>query len=93
MDAQASPLVSIPDLGCICQDDDISIDYCLCGKEEKKLRVVAAGRAALDDKQREWCLAEVHRVEGWDEYEYETDPMLADAVLEAWVDFCRDKGL
>lgn len=45
--------------------------------------------------QREACLNEIGRVEGWTRVEHEHDPdsLLASAVLCARADYCRDKGL
>jgi hypothetical protein len=45
--------------------------------------------------QREECLEEIGRVEGYDPKDYAqlTDRDLARSVLHAWADYCRDKGL
>jgi hypothetical protein len=44
---------------------------------------------------REWCLDEIDRVEGFRRRDYELldDSELARGVLDAWLDFARDKGL
>lgn len=50
---------------------------------------------AMTKKQREYCLNEIGRVEGYDRNDYLrcTDKELANAVLCAWLDYARDKGL
>lgn len=72
-----------------------SDDACVCGTEERYLREVCAGEGGLTAPQREWCLSEIGRVEGWDRAEHETDSdkELARNVLSAWTDYARDKGL
>jgi hypothetical protein len=54
-----------------------------------------AGKASLNDEQREWCLAEIDSVEGYrrDDYLNEPDAEVARGVMDAWIDYCRDKGL
>lgn len=44
--------------------------------------------------EREWCLQEIAKVEGYNraDYEQSDNKQLARGVLSAWVDFCRDKG-
>ena len=46
-------------------------------------------------EQRNECLDEIDRVEGYDrsDYENEDDARLAGSVLFAWADYARDKGL
>lgn len=72
---------------------------CLCQPTERMLRAYAADESgilpALNHAQREWCLAEIARVEGHSREEHleDTDRWLAHGVLTAWTDFCRDKGL
>jgi len=70
---------------------------CWCPPTEKVLRTIIDGRddIVLTDDQREWCLQEIGRVEGYnrDDYKNGTSADLARAVLEAWTDYCRDKGL
>lgn len=71
--------------------------HCVCGESEKALRGWSNGRitAPMTLEQREWCLTEIDNVEGRDRSDYEkaTDGELARYVLDAWVDYCRDKGL
>jgi hypothetical protein len=66
-------------------------------KAEAVLRCYAYGyhRTAMTPAQREVCLDEIGRVEGHDrkDYEGDTDQNIARGVLQAWLDFCRDKGL
>lgn len=49
----------------------------------------------MTPEQREWCLSEIDQVEGYERADHEasSDEALADAVLAAWTDFCRDKGM
>lgn len=49
----------------------------------------------MTPEQREWCLDEIGHVEGYDRLEWFgcTDAQLAKGVLQAWADYCRDKGL
>ena len=58
---------------------------------EKALR---AG-AALTPEQREWAADEIASVEGYTRPDLSTisDADLGREVLDAWIDFCRDKGL
>jgi hypothetical protein len=46
-------------------------------------------------EQRDWCLNEIASVEGYSrsDFEGECDGGLARGVLDAWRDYCRDKGL
>jgi hypothetical protein len=71
---------------------------CICGADERILR----GYIREDPKlppmtqaQREWCLNEIGSVEGYtrSDFECECDGGLARGVLNAWRDYCRDKGL
>ena len=50
---------------------------------------------AMNVQQREWCLHEINAVEGWnrDDYEAVPDQELARAVVQAWGDYARDKGV
>lgn len=50
---------------------------------------------AMSQEQRDWCLAEISCVEGWDSRYHveEDDASLAKNVLYAWADYTRDKGL
>lgn len=49
----------------------------------------------MTPEQREWCLNEIDTVEGYERKHYEGSPdeLVANGVLSAWVDYCRDKGL
>lgn len=49
----------------------------------------------MTKEQREWCLNEIDQIEGYSRQHYEacSDDLLANGVLSAWVDYCRDKGL
>jgi hypothetical protein len=74
-------------IGCVCGYGAC----CACGDTEAHLR---AG-APLTDEQREWCLNEIASVEGYerDDHVNEDDAQLGRSVLNAWTDYCRDKGL
>lgn len=88
-----SPLdVLAPDeCGCFSAADAI----CVCPATERALRHVARAGAPMTAEQREWCLMEIDGVEGYrrDDYVNESDPDVAHGVLNAWTDYCRDKGL
>lgn len=70
---------------------------CMCEDAERALRAWMRGSAAMPmtTDQREWALAEIGSVEGYSRSDYEggDDAMIAGGVLDAWTDFCRDKGL
>ena len=68
---------------------------CACGPQERVMRAVVRGDAQLTPEQREWCLGEITKVEGYDHADYlsDNDVSVARGVLNAWTDFCRDKGL
>lgn len=86
-----SPLDVLAPANCICGYGEC----CVCPDTEKALRAVAHSGAALNAEQREWCLREIGRVEGYDRKEHEsaTDRDLAHTVICAWTDYARDKGL
>lgn len=83
----------IPTAPCCSFDPALPEDQqgCACGLTERALR---AG-AKLTAEQRAWCIDEIASVEGHtrDECEGLDDAELGRAVLGAWVDYCRDKGL
>ncbi len=87
-------LASIAPPHCVCYDDDTS---CVCLDAERTLRAYIASvpMPPMTPEQREACLDEIGRVEGYDRADYatSTDADLARGVLAAWTDFCRDKGL
>lgn len=88
---------NLPEAKCACwepQDYEDGIG-CACGDSERVLRAIQRGEIKLDDEQREWCRTEIDKVEGYSRSEYELadDLTLAHAVLCAWTDYCRDKGL
>jgi len=70
---------------------------CECAPSERALRAWSGGYAAapMTVEQREWCLGEIGRVEGWtaSDHTADTDADLARNVMSAWTDYCRDKGL
>lgn len=70
---------------------------CVCTETERQLRAFTAGMPSMGQMtpaQREWCLSEIDSVEGWSraEHEHDADHELARNVLNAWRDYCRDKG-
>lgn len=71
---------------------------CACGEQERPLRAWAYGNGPMPPMtllHREYCLTEIAKVEGfsWKEHENDADADLARTTLNAWTDFCRDKGL
>lgn len=71
--------------------------HCVCGETEKALRGWLNGRITtpMTPEQREWCYSEIDAVEAHDREDYlaGTDAELAGGVLNAWQEYCRDKGL
>ena len=83
-----------PDPGCC----DPSPDGCICPPMERALRGWMRQDSFLTPmtpEQREACLAEIDRVEGHSRTDHDgaDDAQIARGVLDAWTDFCRDKGL
>lgn len=87
-----SPEPNWPYVEC-CSSEDVG--ECACGKAERYLRYLLNSGKPLTDEQRAWCLSEIERVEGYDRADYEAEPshVVARGVLNAWTDYCRDKGL
>jgi hypothetical protein len=84
-----------PATACVCFDPG---EGCMCGDAERALRAYTARRAGLPPMtptQRQWCLGEIGRVEGYELRDYENahDDVLAGATLCACREYCRDKGL
>lgn len=92
----SSPLDVIAPTACICYGP-AECEGCVCGETERALRayITKQPMPAMTPAQRAWCLSEIDLVEGYDrkDYEQETDAGVARGVLNAWTDFCRDKGL
>jgi hypothetical protein len=91
---QTDPFAEV-DLGAFCCSGGCA---CICPEQERALRAYASRFPAppeMTADQRKWCLAEIGSVEGWrrEDNVADTDPVLARAVLDAWTDYCRDKGL
>jgi hypothetical protein len=88
---------SPPVVECCWEDGEDGAAGCICSAGERALRAWNDKRhsAPMTVEQREWCLQQIGRVEGYDRKDHETDPdpVLAGNVLSAWADFCRDKGL
>lgn len=80
-----------PSVGCCANGDH----ECICGPDERAIRAAIRGEITLTEAQREYCLAEIGQVEGYDRAKHvrDTDVQLARNVLGAWTDFARDKGL
>lgn len=73
-------------------------EMCACAKAggaERVLRFVMAADGRLSSGQRDWCLSEIDQIEGWKraDHEKDSDADLARATIDAWTDYCRDKGL
>jgi len=80
---------------CPCYDDPVS---CGCLAEEAVLRCYAARypRTALSPAQRLECIEDAVRCEEGShaaDFAGLSDQDLARATLQAWVTYCRDKGL
>jgi hypothetical protein len=93
-----SEMPELPSVPCTCLDKEDRADVgCACGDSERVLRFITgqAHDIIFTDAQREWCLSEIASVEGYRREDYAGEPTdnLARAVLEAWTDYCRDKGL
>ncbi len=80
-----------------CCSSGIWDDECVCPRMERALRGWSAGAEmpAMTPEQRDHCLSEICRVEGYNrsEHERDSDSDLSRTVLSAWTDCCRDKGL
>jgi len=94
MEIAMKEIPNLPEVECKCFTD-VDETGCVCGQSERVLRAICRGDIALNDEQREWCKAEIDRVEGYSRSEYEIadDATLAHGVLSAWTDYARDKGL
>jgi hypothetical protein len=72
---------------------------CICPPTERFIRAYSHDEngelPALTPEQRAWMLDQIGRVEGYTraEHENDSDKWLAVAVLSAWRDFARDKGI
>lgn len=80
-----------------CVQDACEYQNICCG-DEAALRHFTYNRndiPPMTPEQREWCLAEIKSVEGYDVAGLDrcTDMLLAKTVLHAWADYARDKGL
>lgn len=80
---------------CFCMGD---LDECMCLPMERALRAWKLKEPTvppMTPDQREACLREIEQVEGYSRADYVDahDGMLASGVLDAWTDYCRDKGL
>jgi hypothetical protein len=81
-------------LSCVCFGDP---DECGCPDGEVAVRHYAKGlpMPPMTPQQQCWCLREIGSVEGFRGSDYLTssDQGLAKALLEAWLEYARDKGL
>ena len=87
-----SPLDVLAPESCLCGYGEC----CVCPDTERALRRVIAGMPiTMTPAQREWCLTEIDRVEGYDraDFQNDEDQDLARVVMSAWTDYARDKGL
>lgn len=80
---------------CICPGMGGEDGGCACLPAERALRAISRGDYELTDSAREWCLGQIDSVEGYErsQYEGDADRHVARGVLDAWTDYCRDKGL
>jgi hypothetical protein len=70
-----------------CRESEAS---CACGLSERALR----GGGPFTAAQRKWCLDEIASVgHSRADHEGDSDADLGRAVLDALVDYCRDKGM
>lgn len=87
----------IPDVPCLCHDAGPTDDGpgCMCGISERVIRHIIRGQATFTPEQKEWALKEIGSIEGYTRKDYETrsDAEIAQGVMEAWVDYARDKGV
>jgi hypothetical protein len=90
--ASPSPLDILEPAACGCFEDP---EICMCLAAERALRHVIRTRGKLTEEQREWCLTEIDQVEGYDRSTLAgyADDDVAQAVLNAWADYARDKGM
>lgn len=89
---EPTPLTSMAPDACICGMPE----FCVCPPTERALRRTSSQTGVrFSAAQREWCLAEIDLVEGYSRKDYETadDCEIAGGVLNAWTDYCRDKGM
>lgn len=87
-----SPLDALAPDRCLCGYGEC----CVCPDTERALRfVIYTPGATMNDEQREWCKREIDKVEGHGRHDYidADDSTIAGGVLNAWVDYARDKGL
>lgn len=81
---------------CICYFG-MDQEFCVCNDLERTLRsyLYSIQLQAMTVVQREACLEEIARVEGFERADYEAtnDKELARGVLRSWASYCQDKGL
>lgn len=86
-----------PETECVCVGHPEAAHGCVCPPEERALRAWMNGKEMppMTDEQRQWCVDEIGKVEGYETAGLyaENDADLARTVIDAWVDYCRDKGL
>ena len=82
---------------CQCYPCSIADSRCICPRNEWALRCYVHGEVIrpMTIAEREWCLGEIGRVEGYERNDHtqDLDADLARTVIDAWVTYCRDKGL
>jgi len=80
--------------GCVCSDCERALPHYHRRQKGKRLDL-----PPMPSAQRAWCLSEVRSVEGMGaeaqelEREGTEDRWFACYVIDAWVEYCRDKGL
>lgn len=82
---------------CMCRGGSAHVETCMCSAAERAVRAFAYCRPAdvMTPEQRRWCLDEIAAVEGFrrEDHDADDDMDLARCVLDAWTEYCRDKGL
>ncbi len=96
-----SPLFDPYSVPCGCMGP-LDEDCCPCADAqgvgagaERVLRHIVHVGGKLTDRQREWCMSEINKVEGHCSADVvqADDATVAAEVLCAWLDYCRDKGM
>lgn len=78
---------------CVCEDI-YSLSHCVCCDVERTVRWFCTGKKMMTELQRQECIEEICRVEGYslEDCEGASSQRLARLVLAAWTDYARDKG-
>lgn len=86
-----TPLDDMAPAACVCYGAGA---ICICPATERALRHIVRGSVPMSEQRRAWCLTEIGSFEGQRSFETtDSDADVARGVLDAWVDYARDKGL